>query len=107
MKAIFQKLLGMNWRTTSAAIIAIAGLAVNIQVAWKAKDFMAIVNNSQMIMLNLGLIAAALGFASAKDSNVNGVGQQAVTVDSTGAVTNIAGEPLGKQSAVPPSKGDL
>lgn len=107
MKVFFQKLLGINWRTTGAAIIAIGGLAVNVQVAWKAKDFMAVVNNAQMIMLNLGLVATAFGMLSAKDSNVTGVGQQAKAVDSAGSVTNVAGEFVEQQSAIPPSKGIL
>lgn len=96
---IFQKLLGLNWKTTGSAIIAIAGLAVNIQVAWKAKDFMAVFNNAQMIMLNLGLVATALGLLGAKDSNVTGAGTQQKAVDSAGVVTNVEGDKVGKQPA--------
>jgi hypothetical protein len=63
---------------------------------------MAIVNNSQMIMLNLGLIATAAGMLSAKDSSVTGVGAQARAIDSSGAVTNVTGDVVGQQSAIPP-----
>ena len=99
MGSIFKKLLGINWRTTVSAIIAIAGLAVNIQVAWKARDFTAVVNNAQMVMLNLSLIAAAVGFLNAKDSNVTGAGATAKSVDSSGVVTNVEGDKVGKQPA--------
>lgn len=102
MRAFFQKLLGVNWRTTFAAIVAIIGLAINIQVAWKAKDIRAVANNAEMIMLNLGLIATALTGLNAKDANVTGAGTQAKTVDSTGAVTNVDGAALGNQPMIPP-----
>jgi hypothetical protein len=99
LRTVFAKIGVINWKTTGSAVIAIAGLAVNIQVAWKAKDFMAVVNNAQMVMLNLGLIATALGLLGAKDSNVTGAGTQAKAVDSSGVVTNVEGEKVGKQPA--------
>src|SRR5436190_20654292 len=99
---MLNKILRINYRTTAAAIIAIAGLAANVEVAWKARNFLAVVDNAQMIMLNLSLIAGAVGFLNAKDANVTGAGTQAKTVDSSGTVTNVEGKELGQQPMIPP-----
>jgi len=74
MSKLMQKLLGVNWKTTAAAITAIAAVVGNIVVAWKAKNFNAIFSNTQLLLTDLGLLLAAIGLLNAKDNNVTGAG---------------------------------
>lgn len=98
------KLLGINWGTTLAGLSLIAAAVGRIGVAWKAKDFQAVFTDAQFVLSELAIILTAFGLIAAKDRNVTGAGTQAKAVDtSTGKVVNVEGQPLGKQSPVPPA----
>lgn len=102
MPAWLIKLLGINWKTTVAAITSLGAIGAAIIAAWTAKDFQAIFDNLPLFFTALAVVVTNIGLWQAKDKNVTGVQKQAVSVDSTGAATNVKGEPVGKQSTVPP-----
>lgn len=94
---MFQKLLGINWKTTMTgigALVAVLGVILN---AWRTKDFGTIFTQGQTVIPIVMGILTALGMFSAKDSNVIGAGVAAKAVDSTGTVTNVAGDVVGQQ----------
>jgi hypothetical protein len=97
MGSIFQKLLGINWGTTLAGIAAIVAVIGKILLAYRTKDFSAIFSNGQELFADISLLLVGLGLIAAKDRNVTGVGSVAKTVDSSGTVTNVEGEVVGKQ----------
>ncbi len=94
---MFKKLLGINWRTTTGAIIAVLGLAGNIYLSVKKKDFLAAIDSSQMLMANVGLLATTIVGLSAKDASVTGVGSKAAEVDSKGTLTTADDKVVGQQ----------
>lgn len=102
MPAFLIKLLGINWGTTLSGLTVITAAVTRIGLAWKARDFHAIINDSQLIAESVLAIAGGLGLLLAKDKNVTGAGTQAKAVASTGDVTNIEGQKVGEQSPVPP-----
>lgn len=99
MGSVFQKLLGLNWGTTLAGISVIVAAVGRIGLAYRTRDFGAIFNDGQLVLQTIVAIVAGLGLISAKDKNVTGAGTTAKTVDSSGVVTNIEGDRVGKQPA--------
>jgi hypothetical protein len=75
------KLLGINWKTTLAGLAVIAAAAGRVLVAYRTKDFSAIVTDGQLIFETLGILLAGLGLIKAKDQNVTGAGPGATNVD--------------------------
>lgn len=98
---MFDKLLGINWKTTLAGIMAIITALSRIAVAYRTRDFAAIFTDAQLILETAGLIIAGLGLLKAKDQNVTGVGAVAKAVDSEGTVTNREGAVVGHQPVKP------
>jgi hypothetical protein len=94
---MLQKIFGINWGTTIAGIAALTAAIGRIALAYRTRDFEAILTDGQLIMQTLLALAVGLGLIAAKDKNVTGVGEQAKTVDSAGTVTNIEGQVVGKQ----------
>lgn len=99
MNALFQKLLGINWGTTLAGVSVIVAAIGRIALAYRTRDFGAIFNDGQLVLQTVVAIVAGLGLISAKDKNVTGVGTTAKAVDSSGIVTNVEGDKVGKQPA--------
>lgn len=52
------KLLGINWRTTLAALSSMGAIFAAIIAAWKAKDFQAIFDNLPLLLTALGVVLA-------------------------------------------------
>jgi hypothetical protein len=96
---MLQKLLGINWGTTLAGISVIVAAIGRIGLAYRTRDFGAIFNDGQLLLTTIIGIAAGLGLISAKDKNVTGVGASAKAVDSSGVITNVEGDKVGKQPA--------
>lgn len=96
---IFNKVFGVNYRTTILGIGVIFAALGRVAMAWRVKDFTALAEDGQLIMETLAALLAGLGLFIAKDSNVIGAGSQAKTVDSSGAVKNAEGEVVGTQPA--------
>jgi hypothetical protein len=99
MGSLFQKILGINWKTTLAGIAVVIAAVSRIAVAYRTRDFEAIFTDGQLILETLGILLAGLGLLRAKDANVTGVGTAAKAVDSSGVVTNVEGDKVGKQPA--------
>jgi hypothetical protein len=97
MGAILQKILGLNWGTTLAGITVIVAAVGRIVLAYRTRDFEAIFSDGQLVLTTLTAILAGLGLISAKDRNVTGAGITAKAVDSSGVVTNVKGDEIGKQ----------
>lgn len=99
---MFDKLLGINWKTTLAGITSLMAIAGAMFAAWKAKDFQAIFDNMPLFFTALGVVITALGLMKAKDQNVTGTGATAKTLDaSTGTLTNREGDVVGHQPVKP------
>lgn len=98
------KIFGINYRTTILGIGVIVAAIGRIALAFRSKqyDFVALAEDGQLIMTTLVALLGGFGLFIAKDANVTGAGSQAKTVDSTGAVTNVDGAPLGNQPMIPP-----
>lgn len=98
------RILGINWRTTILGIGVIVAAVGRAVLAFRSKnfDFVLLAEDGQLIATTLGGVLAGLGLIIAKDSTVTGAGSQAKAIDSTGVVTNVEGEVVGKQSAMPP-----
>lgn len=94
---MFNKLLGINWKTTLAGISAIIAAVGRIAIAYKSRDFAAILQDGQLIIETITMIILGLGLLKAKDQNVTGTGTAAKSVDSTGEITNREGEVIGQQ----------
>lgn len=97
MGSILKKLMGINYKTTMtgiAALMAVLGVILN---AWRTKDFQTIFTQGQTVIPIVMGILTALGMFSAKDANVTGAGASAKAVDSSGTVTNTAGDVVGQQ----------
>jgi hypothetical protein len=102
MEPLLTKIFSINYVTTILGLGVIFGSVGRVGLAWKAKDFTALANDGQLIMSTIAGILTGAGLIAAKDRNVTGVGTQAKSVDSEGALKNVEGEVVGKQSAVPP-----
>lgn len=94
-----QRLLGINWKTTLAGITVLIAAVGRIIAAYRTKDFGAIFGDAQLVIETIGTVLIGLGLLSAKDSNVTGAGTTAKAVDSSGVVTNVEGDRVGKQPA--------
>lgn len=94
---IFNKVFGVNYRTTILGIGVIVAALSRVAMAWKVKDFTALAEDGQLIMETLAALLAGLGLFIAKDANVIGAGSQAKSVDSSGTVKNVEGEVVGVQ----------
>lgn len=101
MKKFFAALGVINWKTTIAGIGALCTVVGVILNAWRTKDFATIFTQSQTLIPIITGILVAVGLLSAKDANVTGVGTQAKAVDSSGTITNVEGEVVGKQPDQP------
>lgn len=99
---ILNRILGINYRTTILGIGVIVAAIGRVTLAYKARDFTSLANDGQLIAETVTALLAGLGLLIAKDSSVTGVGAQAKAVDSKGTLTNVEGEEVGKQSAMPP-----
>lgn len=77
-------LLGVNWKTTLAGITALVAAFGRIALAWKTKDFAAILTDGQLMLATLLSVAIGLGLIKAKDQNVTGAGPNAAIVHSDG-----------------------
>lgn len=99
---ILARILGVNYRTTILGIGVIFAAIGRIVIAYRSKDFEALANDGQLIAETVTALLAGLGIVLAKDANVSGVGTQAVSVDSSGKVTNVEGKAVGQQPAKPP-----
>lgn len=100
--SILKWLLGLNWRTGLAGWTVILAAIGRIGLAWKARDFNAIMEDGQLILTTVLAIATGLGLIKAKDQNVTGTGTAAKTLDaSSGTLTNREGAVVGKQSVTP------
>lgn len=101
---MLSKILGINYRTTILGVGVIVAAVGRIAMAFRSKqyDVIALAEDGQLIATTLGALLMGLGLFIAKDANVTGAGTQAKTVDSTGAVTNVNGTPLGNQPTIPP-----
>lgn len=97
---MLDKILGINWKTTLAGLAAIVAAFGRIAVAYKTRDFEAILTDGQLVMETIITLIIGLGLLKAKDQNVTGVGAVAKTVDSSGIVTNREGEVVGQQPKV-------
>lgn len=95
-------ILGINYRTTILGIGVIFAAVGRVMLAWRTRDFVALANDGQLIAETVAGILAGVGLFIAKDANVTGVGTKAKTVDSSGTVTNVAGDVVGHQPADPP-----
>ena len=80
-KTIIERIMGVNWKTTMAAIAAIVAVVGRIYAKWKSKDFSAIFEDGQELMSDIGLLVAAVGLLQAKDKDVHGAGDSAVRVE--------------------------
>jgi hypothetical protein len=98
---MLSKLLGINWRTTLAGFAVIVAAVGRIAVAYRTKDFQAILSDGQLILETVGILIAGFGLLTAKDQNVTGTGTAAKSVDSSGIVTNREGEVVGQQAPQP------
>jgi uncharacterized membrane protein len=85
-------LLGINWKTTLAGITMIIAVVGKILLAYRTKDFATIFSNGQEMIVDVTLLLGALGLIKAKDGSTTGVGANAVSVDSSGTGTNVAGQ---------------
>jgi len=94
---MLNKLLGINWKTTLAGISAIIAAIGRILVAYKTRDFAAILADGQLIIETITMIILGLGLLKAKDQNVTGTGVAAKAVDSSGTITNREGDVIGQQ----------
>lgn len=98
---MFDKLLGINWKTTLAGIMAIVAALGRIAVAYRTRDFESIFTDGQFVLTTAFGIIVGLGLLKAKDQNVTGVGAVAKAVDSEGTVTNREGAVVGHQPVKP------
>lgn len=102
MNVLLTKIFSVNYATTILGIGVIFAAVGRVAIAWKSKDFVSLATDGQLIMSTAGLILGGFGLVLAKDRNVTGAGQQAKAVDSSGVLTNVEGDAVGKQSATPP-----
>lgn len=102
---MFEKLLGINWKTTLAGITAIVAACGRIAIAYRTKDFEALLTDGQLVMETVIALILGLGLLKAKDQNVTGTGTAAKSVDSAGTMTNREGEVVGQQ--LPPDAGKV
>jgi dipeptide/tripeptide permease len=102
---IFDRLLGINWRTTLAGVGVIVAAVGRLVLAYRTKDIEAMVTDSQLVFETIGMLIVGFGLAQAKDQNVTGTGTSAKTVDSAGVVTNREGVVVGQQP--PPHGGSV
>lgn len=101
MPAWLLKLLGINWRTTLAALSSMGAIGAAIIAAFKVKDFSAIFDHLPLFFTALGVVLANLGLLFAKDKNVTGVGTQAKALAGAGALVNVEGDVVGVQPSKP------
>lgn len=78
---MFKSILGLNWKTTLAGLSVIVAAIGRIALAYKTKDFGAILTDGQLVLSTVISIIAGLGLIKAKDQNVTGAGPAAVNVD--------------------------
>lgn len=99
MNAFLSKALGINYRTTIIGVGVIVGAVGRILLAFRSKqyDFTALAEDGQLIMTTAGAILGGFGLIIAKDSSVTGAGTMAKAVDSSGTITNVQGDEIGKQ----------
>jgi hypothetical protein len=103
MPAWVFKILGINWRTTLLGWSVMVAAVGRIAVAWRTRDFGAILADGQLILETVATLLAGFGLIKAKDQHVIGAGTQARTIDtSTGDITNREGQTVGKEPALPP-----
>lgn len=95
MGGIISKLLGINYRTTLAGFMAIVAAVGRIAVAYRTRDFEAIITDGQLIIETVGIIMLGLGLMKAKDQSVTGAGPVAVQVAADGSATDREGEDVG------------
>jgi hypothetical protein len=69
-----KQLLGINWQTTLAGMALIAAAVGRIAVAYRTRDFAAILDDTKLVFETLIAIIAGLGLTKAKDQNVTGAG---------------------------------
>jgi len=81
---LMTRILGINWKTTSAGILALVAVAGKLLLAYRTKDIEAILSNGQEVFLDLNLIAIGIGLIKAKDNNTVGAGDAAVKVHDDG-----------------------
>lgn len=88
MKAFFAAILGINWKTTLAGITVIIAAVGRIVLAYRTKDFGAIITDGQLVISTVLAIVAGLGLINSKDGNTTGAGTGAKKVESDGTVTH-------------------
>lgn len=105
LNQILTKVFTINYRSTILGIGVIAAAIGRISLAFRTKhfDFIALAEDGQLIMTTVGLVLSGLALMQTKDARVTGTGTQAKTVDDSGVVTNVQGDPVGKQPADPPA----
>lgn len=97
MKKFFAALGVINWKTTATSITALIAAGGIILNAYRTKDFATIFTQSQTMVPIIILLLTSLGFLSAKDSTVTGVGTQAATVDAKGELKTVDDVLVGTQ----------
>lgn len=97
---MLDKILGINWKTTLAGLAAITAAFGRIAVAYRTRDFEAILTDGQLVMETVIALILGLGLLKAKDQNVTGTGTVAKSVDSAGTLTNAEGTVVGHQPPV-------
>ena len=97
---MLKKLLGINWKTTLPGILTLIGVAAKFANAVRQKDIGTVLMSTQELSVDIPLVLLGLGLITAKAQDVTGTGKQSVAVDSSGNVTNAAGDELGKQKTV-------
>jgi hypothetical protein len=90
---LLNKILGINWKTTITGIGVIVAAGGRMLMAFRTKnyDFVLLAEDGQLIMTTLGLLLTGVGLLKAKDENVTGTGDGALTSDSSGALKNREG----------------
>jgi hypothetical protein len=81
---LMTRILGVNWQTTSAGVLALIAVAGKLLLAYRTKDVEAILSNGQEMFLDLNLIAIGIGLIKAKDNNTVGAGTTAVKLHDDG-----------------------
>lgn len=94
VKLGIQKVLGINWRTTTLGIGVIVAAGSRILLAFRSKhfDIVAIADDGQLIATTAGALLMGAGLLIAKDAKVVGAGDDAKTVHGDGKVTDVDGE---------------
>lgn len=93
------KMLGINYRTTILGVGVIVAAVGRFVLAYRSKnyDFTALAEDGQLVMTTLAGILAGFGLTKAKDQNVSGAGSKAVSVNSSGVITDTEGKVVAHQ----------